>query len=151
MWLREKYILSNVPAWCQDLDEDNLIEACRVNGASYLIDTKSPFALKQGLFEKPHYAFRFKYVSTKGDTFFYFAVGGKVMKVTDSLKVKQVPGIQIYETVIIVDNVLSEFTWKDDVLEFQSNSDPMYMVYESAKKYPQKSAPFYLQFTGISY
>ncbi len=147
MNLKNRFKNSQVPNWCSDLDETHLKIAWENDGSIYLLDTQSPFALEKGFFSNSKHIFRFKYVSSGGGIYYYFAIEDKVMHFNEhTFKAESVPGLQILKTVSIKDDELHSIQWQDDVLPFQSNNDPMYAVAQMAKKNALKSAPNYLKY-----
>jgi hypothetical protein len=148
MKLIDRFSSSEVPAWCADLDERDLEIAHQTDGAMYLVDVKSSFPLKRGFLSKSHYVFRFKYISSKGSTFYFVGLEEKAPAHTGGLEIKMVPGIHILKAATIKESNLIPCKWRDDIMAFQGPNDPLFRVVELAKRREQKNAPTYVAFIG---
>lgn len=147
MNLKIRFPNSDVPGWCADLDDKNLKSVWERDGAIHSIDTMSAFPLKKGLLKNSKHIFRCKWLNPEGIYFYFLLVEDNVSKVNPSnLKLEMVPGVQILNVVMIKNNHLEEIAWPSPSSPFQGSDDPRYVLAKAAKKYEQKTAPYYMNF-----
>ena len=134
MKIAEIFDHQEVPAWCADIEEKSLKIVGENNGSIYLLDLMSPYPMKKGFFGASQFVFRFKYLTPSGRYFLFLALEAKVPHANPrTLRVEEVPGLHILRCVTVNDDELSEHSWRDDMLPFQGEADPMQRLARAAK------------------
>lgn len=151
MDLKNTYLTSVVPLWCQDLNDAHLRTVWKRENSFYAIDIESSYPTKRNLFKTANHIFRVKYASSRGGIFYFLMVISDVPYTNpQTFRQEWVPGVQILGCVTIKNGNLTDYDWEDTHCRFQSVDDPMYKLAEAAKRYEKKQPPFYIKFINLN-